>query len=53
MRRKLAVYALFALFGCAYATLERLPRSAAETLRGGAEHVVRSEQRPTTITPLS
>ena len=43
MRRKLALYGMFALFACAYATLDRLPRAAAQTLRGGAEHVLRSD----------
>ena len=43
MRRKLALYAMFGLFACAYATLDRLPRAAAQTLRGGAEHVLRSD----------
>jgi hypothetical protein len=42
MRRRVAVYTMFALFACAYATLDRLPRSAAELLRGPAEHVTRS-----------
>ncbi len=42
MRRKLALYSMFALFACAYATLDRLPRAAAQTLRGGVEHVLRS-----------
>jgi hypothetical protein len=39
MRRKLALYSMFALFACAYATLDRVPRAALQTLRGGAEHV--------------
>ena len=43
MRRKLALYGMFALFACAYATLDRLPRAAVQTLRGGAEHVLRSD----------
>jgi hypothetical protein len=43
MRRKLAVYSMFALFACAYATLDRVPRAAAQVLRGGSEHVMRSE----------
>jgi hypothetical protein len=42
MRRRLAFYAMFGLFGCAYATLDQLPRSAAELLRGPAEQVSRS-----------
>ena len=51
MRRKLAVYSMFALFACAYATLDRLPRSAAQTLRGGAEHVLRSDEPAIAISP--
>jgi hypothetical protein len=43
MRRKLALYGMFALFACAWATLDRLPRAAARTLRGSAEHVLRSD----------
>jgi hypothetical protein len=43
MRRKLAVYSMFALFACAYATLDRVPRAALQVLRGGAEHVLRSD----------
>ena len=42
MRRKLALYGMFGLFACAYATLGHLPRSAAELLRSPAEHVIRS-----------
>ena len=47
MRRKLALYAMFALFACAYATLDRLPRSAAQLLRGAAEHVLRVDEEAT------
>jgi hypothetical protein len=42
MRRKLALYAMFALFACAYATLDRLPRAAVQTLRG-VEHILRGD----------
>jgi len=42
-RRRLAVYSMFALFACAYATLDRLPRSAASVLRGSTEFVSRTE----------
>jgi hypothetical protein len=42
MRRRVALYVTFGLFGCVYATAERLPRSAAELLRSPAEHVSRS-----------
>ena len=42
MRRRFALYAMFGLFACAYATLDRLPRSAAELLRGPAEYITRS-----------
>jgi len=45
MRRRLALLSMLALFACAYATLERLPRSAAQVLRGGTEHVMRSAER--------
>jgi hypothetical protein len=44
MRRRLALYLLFALFGAAYATHDRVPRSVLSVLRGGAEHVERVEQ---------
>lgn len=40
-RRRLAVYSMFALFACAYVTLDRLPSSAVSILRGGV--VARSE----------
>ena len=52
MRRKLALYAMFGLFGCAYATLDLLPRAAERVLRGGAEYVVRAEQLMITARPL-
>ena len=39
MHRQLALYSIFALFACAYATLDRVPRAALQTLRGGAYHV--------------
>jgi hypothetical protein len=51
MRRKLALYSMFALFACAYATLDRLPRAAAQTLRGGVEHVVRGDDPAAAISP--
>jgi hypothetical protein len=51
MRRKLAVYSMFALFACAYVTLERVPRAAAQVLRGGAEYVTRSEDPAFTSGP--
>ena len=51
MRRTLAVYAMFALFACAYITLERVPRAAAQVLRGSAEHVTRSEDSAFTSGP--
>ena len=44
MRRRLALYLLFALFGVAYVTQDRVPRSLLSVLRGGAEHVERIEQ---------
>ena len=47
MRRGFAVYAMFGLFACAYVTLDRLPRSAAELLRSPAEHVTRSNPAST------
>jgi hypothetical protein len=46
--RSLAVYSMFALFACAYATLDRVPRAAERVLRGGAEYVVRAERHFTT-----
>jgi hypothetical protein len=51
MRRKLALYSMFALFACAYATLDRMPRSAAQLLRGGAEHVLRNSDSEIAISP--
>jgi hypothetical protein len=51
MRRKLALYSMFALFACAYATLDRVPRSAAQVLRGGAEHVLKSDAPTIAISP--
>jgi hypothetical protein len=51
MRRKLALYSMFALFACAYATLDRLPRAALQTLRGGAEHVLRGDAPETAMSP--
>ena len=51
MRRKLALYAMFALFACAYATLDRVPRAAAQILRGGAEHVLRSDGPAIALSP--
>lgn len=45
MRRRFALCSMLAFFACAYATLDRLPRSAAQLLRGSAEHVTRLEQR--------
>jgi hypothetical protein len=43
MRRQIALYGMFLLFACAYATLDRVPRAAIQVLRGGAEHVLRSD----------
>jgi hypothetical protein len=51
MRRKLAVYSMFALFACAYATLDRVPRAAAQVLRGAAEHVLRSNEPAIALSP--
>ena len=42
--RRFAIYSMFALFACAYATLDRVPRAAERILRGGAEHVLRTEE---------
>jgi hypothetical protein len=42
-RHRLAVCSMFALFACAYVTLDRLPGSAASILRGGVGFVARSE----------
>ena len=41
--RRYAVYSMFALFACSFATLDRVPRAAERVLRGGAEYVVRAE----------
>lgn len=49
MRRKIAVYSMFALFACAYATLDRMPRAAAQILRGAAEHVLRSDEAASSL----
>jgi hypothetical protein len=51
MRRQIALYAMFLLFGCAYATLDRVPRSAIQILRGAAEHVLRSDDAEIAIGP--
>ena len=51
MRRTLALYSMFALFACAYATLDRVPRAALQTLRGGAEHVLRSDDPAIAASP--
>jgi hypothetical protein len=40
---RLAVWSMFALFACAYVTLDRLPGSAVSVLRGGIGSVARSE----------
>jgi hypothetical protein len=44
MRRKLAVHLMFLLFGCAYATLDRIPQGAVRVLRGSTEYVVRGDE---------
>lgn len=51
MRRKLALYMMFALFACAYATLDRVPRAAIQVLRGGAEHVLRGNEPAVAASP--
>jgi hypothetical protein len=51
MRRKLALYSMFALFACAYATLDRVPRAAIQVLRGGAEHVLRGDDTEIATSP--
>jgi hypothetical protein len=51
MHRKLALYSIFALFACAYATLDRVPRAALQTLRGGAEHVLRGDDPALAASP--
>ena len=51
MSRTLALYSMFALFACAYATLDRVPRAALQTLRGGAEHVLRGDAPETAMSP--
>lgn len=51
MRRTLALYSMFALFACAYATLDRVPRAALQTLRGGAEHVLHGDAPETAMSP--
>ena len=51
MRRKLALYSMCALFACAYATLDRVPRAAIQVLRGGAEHVLRGDLAETAMSP--
>jgi hypothetical protein len=53
MRRRFALYSMFVLFACAYATLERVPRAAERVLRGGAEHVLRADETDVTIQPLA
>jgi hypothetical protein len=51
MRRKLALYSMFVLFACAAATLDRVPRAAVQTLRGGAEHVLRGDDPAIALSP--
>ena len=51
MPRTLALYSMFALFACAYATLDRVPRAAIQVLRGGAEHVLRGDAPETAMSP--
>ena len=51
MRRQIALYGMFLLFACAYATLDRVPRAALQTLRGGAEHVLRGDLPETATSP--
>jgi hypothetical protein len=52
MRQRLAIYAMFGLFACAYATFDRVPRAAERVLRGSAEYVVRAEQLMIMTRPL-
>ncbi len=44
MRRRFAYLTMFALFGLAHVTLDRVPQSVLKTLRGGAEHVERIDR---------
>jgi hypothetical protein len=44
MHRRLAMASMFALFACAYITLDRVPRSAVSVLRGGSEFVTRMQE---------
>src|SRR3712207_2311056 len=46
IRHHLAVCSMFALFACAYFSLDRLPGSAVSTLRGGTEFLTRCEISP-------
>ncbi len=51
--RRFAMYSMFALFACAYATLDRVPRAAERVLRGAAEHVLRTEKPAIVTGPVS
>jgi hypothetical protein len=53
MRRSIAIGSLFALFACAYFTLDALPRSAASVLRGGIEFVARAGEFAQIDRPVS
>ena len=53
MRRRFAIASMFALFACAYFTLDRVPRSAASILRGGSEFVTRMQACAQTEEPES
>ncbi|GGG31793.1 hypothetical protein [Chelatococcus composti] len=39
MYRRLALLSMFVFFAAAYATQDRMPRSAVKLLRGASEHV--------------
>jgi hypothetical protein len=52
MRRRLLLLSMLALFGLAYATLDRVPRATLAVLRGGGEHVLRLHEAEAATGPV-
>jgi len=53
MSRRLALYSMIAMFGIAYATLDRVPRAVLQVLRGGSEYVRVIESNEFATEPLA
>ncbi|MBB4016961.1 MULTISPECIES: hypothetical protein [Chelatococcus] len=51
MYRRLALLSMFVFFAAAYATQDRLPRSAVSLLRGAGEHVAIVPESDVSIGP--